>query len=593
MARTSKSERPALQPSAPTEPGAAHTLDRRGFLGGLGTLAAATTAAMGLSLTPAIVGTPGASAEAAEQGGPIGAKKRRSKAYALRRAVAKNNHKRPVFKPLSNGDEDAYATRIGNFHKGLPHDANGNVNLVAYEAFLKAVSTGKFADFEAIPMGVANFADRFPLKNPQAGLAFDLEGTDVCQFSMPASPALASAEAAGEMVEHYWQALLRDVHFADYATDTAVADACAELSAMSDFKGPKSSGLVTPQLLFRDDAAGATAGPYISQFLLRACPFGAVNIEQKMRTLIAGDDHMTDFATWLAIQNGAKPLATQNFDTVRRYIRNGRDLAQWVHVDVLYQAYFHAALILLTPPTPGDLVTGGGVGCPTNPGDPYKTSLTQCGFGTFGGPYIMTLLTEVATRALKAVWFVKWYVNRKLRPEAYGGLVHRALANAETLPLHSDVLTSQAVADIFTQFGTYLLPQVFPEGSPLHPSYGSGHATVAGACVTILKAMFDGSTGYANPVVASADGLSLVPYVGADANSLTVEGELNKLASNVAHGRNIAGVHWRSDAYWSLRLGEQVAISVLRDQKKTFNETASGVFEGFTFTTFDGETITV
>jgi hypothetical protein len=101
-----------------------------------------------------------------------------------------------------------------------------------------------------------------------------------------------------------------------------------------------------------------------------------------------------------------------------------------------------------------------------------------------------------------------------------------------------------------------LLPQVFPEGSPLHPSYGSGHATVAGACVTILKAMFDGSTGYANPVVASADGLSLVPYVGSDANSLTVEGELNKLASNVAHGRNIAGVHWRSDAYWSLRLGE-------------------------------------
>jgi hypothetical protein len=259
-----------------------------------------------------------------------------------------------VFKPLSNGDEDAYATRIGNFHKGLPHDANGNVNLVAYEAFLKAVSTGKFADFEAIPMGVANFADRFPLKKPAGGDSrFDLEGTDVCQFSMPASPALASAEAAGEMVEHYWQALLRDVHFADYATDTAVADACAELSAMSDYKGPKSSGLVTPQLLFRDDAAGATAGPYISQFLLRACPFGAVNIEQKMRTLIAGDDHMTDFATWLAIQNGAKPLATQNFDTVRRYIRNGRDLAQWVHVDVLYQAYFHAALILLTPPDAG------------------------------------------------------------------------------------------------------------------------------------------------------------------------------------------------------------------------------------------------
>jgi hypothetical protein len=37
-----------------------------------------------------------------------------------------------------------------------------------------------------------------------------------------------------------------------------------------------------------------------------------------------------------------------------------------------------------------------------------------------------------------------------------------------------------------------LLPMAFQEGSPMHPSYGAGHATVAGACVTILKAFFDG-----------------------------------------------------------------------------------------------------
>ena len=38
---------------------------------------------------------------------------------------------------------------------------------------------------------------------------------------------------------------------------------------------------------------------------------------------------------------------------------------------------------------------------------------------------------------------------------------------------------------------TYLLSQVYPEGSPNHPTYTSGHATVAGACATILKAFFD------------------------------------------------------------------------------------------------------
>jgi hypothetical protein len=36
----------------------------------------------------------------------------------------------------------------------------------------------------------------------------------------------------------------------------------------------------------------------------------------------------------------------------------------------------------------------------------------------------------------------------------------------------------------------------------------------------------------------------------------TVGGELNKLADNVALGRNMAAVHWRSDAEQSLLLGE-------------------------------------
>jgi membrane-associated phospholipid phosphatase len=384
-------------------------------------------------------------------------------------------------------------------------------------------------------------------------------------------------------------ALLRDVPFTDYATSRDAADACADLNAMTDFRGPRDNGVVTPATLFREAAAGPLAGPYLSQFLLKPVPFGANHIDQKMRTVLPGDDFMTTWSEWLAIQNGAKPQVAQNFDTVRRYIRNGRDLAQWVHIDVLYQAYFHAALILLTPPDAGDLVTGGGMGAPMNPGNPYNASQTQCGFGTFGPPYIMTILTEVATRALKAVWFVKWFVNRKLRPEAYAGLVHRAIADATALPLHPDVLNSAAVDRIFAEHGTYLQPQVFPEGSPLHPSYGSGHATVAGACVTVLKAMFDGTHLVPNPVVASADGLALEPYVGPDAGALTVGGELDKLAANVAHGRNIAGVHWRSDAYWSMRLGEQVALSVLRDQRGTYNEE----FDGFFLKTFDGEQIVV
>jgi hypothetical protein len=145
---------------------------------------------------------------------------------------------------------------------------------------------------------------------------------------------------------------------------------------------------------------------------------------------------------------------------------------------------------------------------------------------------------------------------------------------------------------VFTMHGTNLLPMAFPEGSPNHTSYGSGHATVAGACVTMLKALFDDTQPVKNPVVPNpADGgQTLVPYVApAVEPPLTVGGELNKVVSNVSQGRNMAGVHWRSDATASNLLGEAATISMLHDMKQTFNEP----FAGFSFTKFDGTAITV
>ncbi len=82
------------------------------------------------------------------------------------------------------------------------------------------------------------------------------------------------------------------------------------------------------------------------------------------------------------------------------------------------------------------------------------------------------------------------------------------------------------------------------------------------------------------------DDRRLEPFTG---SALTVGVELNKLASYIATGRNIAGVHWRTDGVESLKLGEALAISVLPDQRGAYNET----FNGFTFTRFDGTNITV
>ncbi|MBX9636962.1 MAG: hypothetical protein K2Q45_05365 [Nitrosomonas sp.] len=106
---------------------------------------------------------------------------------------------------------------------------------------------------------------------------------------------------------------------------------------------------------------------------------------------------------------------------------------------------------------------------------PYTAASNMMGFGTFGAPFAAQLSTNSAVSALKAAWFQKWAVARRLRPEVFGARVDRYKRNFFTYDIHSDVLNSAALALINATFGGYLLPLAFPEGSPLHPSYCAGH----------------------------------------------------------------------------------------------------------------------
>lgn len=140
---------------------------------------------------------------------------------------------------------------------------------------------------------------------------------------------------------------------------------------------------------------------------------------------------MTDWDEYLDIQNGLHPWRSLSHETQGRYIINGRDLSHWVHIDVLFQAYFHAMLILVDAKAP------------TKSSNPYFKSQTQEGFGTFGDPHIATLVAECATRALKAVWFQKWhsiagFVQKPSVPEwiaTFAGLqLIRCIAICSSLP---------------------------------------------------------------------------------------------------------------------------------------------------------------
>ena len=551
---------------------------RRAFLGKIGT--AATVGAAALATPGMAAAAKAAGPSNSAQGTlPDGIGGRVAESFELRVELATQDVLAGPAININNGEEELYPDKAGTYTKGLVHDAFGRVDPASYASFKKALTTGDFSDFESIIVGGTRTEN-----GPQGGLCYDLCAKDNAQFGqpqVPPAPKTASDQNATELLEHYWGSLLRDVAFTDYGTSALAAAAAAELGSQYSYLGPRDShGNVTTNLLFKGGFPGETLGPYISQFFIKPTFLGAQPISQQLVTYQPDIDYMTSFADWLAVQNGTVPGPPNQKDSQVRYARNGRDLAAYTHVDVLYQAYFTAFLVL------------SGIGAPLNPGNPYVGSKTENGFGTFGAPDFAGCLGDVAVKALNAVWYQKWFVHLRPRPEAHGGLVHlikTGQANKTDATFSPFILNSNGLQQSFNKYGTWLLSQAFPEGSPYHPSYPTGHGTVGGACLTMLKFIFDGSFVIPDPVMPTSDGLSLVPYTGADAGELTVNGELNKLGHNVSFGHGIhAGIHWRSDTDTSLLLGEAVALSFLRDKAKTYNEPFTIHIQKF-----DGTTATI
>ncbi|MDP8942890.1 MAG: vanadium-dependent haloperoxidase [Actinomycetota bacterium] len=516
---------------------------------------------------------PGPAAEngAACELGPETGTARADHAFRVRLAAAEYERNLPLPEHPCNGDEHRYPNRIASYSKALPHNDLGEVDAAAYDALLKALDSGDQADFDRIPLGGSR-----KLANPRAALAFSLEGPDSHHLGMPVAPTFDSAEEAAEMGEVYWQALTRDVPFAEYRTNRLTRAAAEDLSRFSAFEGPKANGEVTTGTLFRGSTPGDLAGPYISQFLARDVPYGAQTVAQRYKTAVPGRDYMVAYGEWLAIQEGASGGTTQLEEGQTRYIRNGRDLGEYVHRDFTYQAFLNATLILLQMKVGID-------------GDPYARAKAEEGFVTFGAGHILDFVGKAAREALKAAWYQKWLVHRRLRPEAFGGRVHNHRAGRADYPIHHELLRSSALRQVFRAHGSYLLPMAYAEGSPTHTAYPAGHAAISGACATMLKAFFDESHEFGDVAVAAPDGLSLQFQTPTTDERLTVGGELNKLASNVSLGRDAAGVHWRSDGIEGLKLGEEVVIRILTEEKLTYPER----FPGFALTGFDGTLRTV
>lgn len=580
---------------------------------------------------------------------------RKQQSLDLRSNAAKLAYDRAHEQHKSNGEEHRYrfdegptvrggkASHLANYTKGLPHNEKDGLicDPADYQQFIRGIDSGNPRDFQDTPLGPKGSERGKPVEwksqytqqhdvtvraweSAGAGLLFDLEGPDSQSITMPPAPTVNSDEYVAEVAEVYEMALLRDVPFAEFDSNPGVAAAIERLNNLAWFKDApvptgapvddrakaRRRGQFTTQTVFRGTAFGDTKGPYISQFLCRGTPelgndkdgvldglvsYGAMVFDNKVRTATPHKDYMTTWQWWLDAQNGADLRGKETYvdgDNKYRFIATPRDLATYVHYDALYQAYLNACLAMLA------------MGVPFDPGIPFQASDTldhQQGFAHFGGPHILSLVTEVATRALKAVRYQKFNVHRRCRPEAIAGRIHQwrntqspSLAPVAHISdkisdtLHSVALHNKAqnqrylselgntCSEAKQEFGAenvYLLPMAFAEGSPMHPSYGAGHATVAGACVTILKAFFDHGYVLPQPYVNTTDGTSLQSVDHSLA--LTVEGELNKLAANISIGRDWAGVHFFTDYYESARLGEKIALGILEEQKITYGENFS------------------
>jgi hypothetical protein len=428
-----------------------------------------------------------------------------------------------------SGFDDALAC----YSKGLRHRPNGCCDPKQYSMFLTAVRTRNLNAIEEL-------APSIPLADPTAGT----RSSDAATMDHYNEQWFNSSTMLSDLAELYWASLCRDIPFESIRSHPTFHKATEEIERLG-----KNDAVNLP---FESKLPGANVGGHLSQFLIKDVPLNRLSpIVQKIYCPGRSNDFLSDFTTWATCQDGAPQRVTTNYFDEPRYIFNGRALAEFVRNDFSFQSYLWAALILQSWGREA-----------LNPGLNARYTRNSAPFAETGWPQVFAFIAEASERALQDCWFWKWRVFRRLRPEELAG--RRALNESDLLGAgeFKEIGLLEGLDESRKKFGTTLLSQAYPEGSPLHPSFPAAHSEIAGACVTILKAFTDPEYLVPAPVRPAEDGLGLL-YSD---ERLQVDGELNKLAWNMSVGRIFAGVHYRSDCVAGLSLGESIALNLLAEK---------------------------
>jgi hypothetical protein len=514
-----------------------------------------------------------------------------------------------------------YAT---TFSKGfVGHTGSGGVirgpNPIDYSIFIDGIVNNDINSIDLVCNNNRRLVDPYCLFDNEIYAPYK------SSYIVPLTYSPTSPEAGAELVELYCMSLMRDValYLLDdkypYPNPTAQNYIENIISYMNQpniknyLNAPLDGGNITRKVLFRGNSPGDLIGPYMSQFNYYALGYGQLIISQKYQTYninglsiydnnyfwtgvgvgvpgwngypnhVYANDFIKTVPKFISLWNGGSagenPFLNSGFvhENVLRYLTTIRDSAMYIYRDQVWQPFFTAATMLLNNPivdNSGNII---GYGVPLGF---YFQPRTATKFINLGPVDLFSLLSLVTKLAMDSTWIWKWR-QLKLRPEEMAYQVHLKKTTGSGLDFDSNLMNSQVLSDVSNNNnGNFILPMVYTVGSPCHPSYPSGHATIAGAMATILKAWFNCDSSMnavtINTNVFFITDQGLVRYTEDGTYStpqvkLRVDNELDKMASNCSIFRNFSGIHYRSDAYAGLEIGEAVAITVLEDWVKKYS----------------------
>lgn len=217
--------------------------------------------------------------------------------------------------------------------------------------------------------------------------------------------------------------------------------------------------------------------------------------------------------------------------------------------------------------------------------------------GRWTGPRLLALMAEAETLARRFAKVNAGRPNRLPRPAVTAAQMTVWLAQDERHAVTQGALYKEAADELascapgllswvsranqvrrgeqrFEQ--SLFLPLSRPECQHRNPSDLAAHVIVAGALATLIKAVFDTSR------------RAHLKMIGQTDPALALADQIDRLAANIALMRCVSGGYFPAENHQDLRLGEAIALQLLRQRLTDDNRSAA-----LSFRDFDGRSLQI